>query len=82
MNRFAVFLLTCCGLTWTMGWLALAWSRYRNELRCLWFMGPWLPCGNTHWVTPALLSLIAIVLLLGWATWRVIRCLRQHTSSH
>jgi len=81
MNRLAVLLLTCCGLAWTIGCLLLAWSRYRNEFRCLWFHGPWLPCGNTHWVTPAVLALIPSVLLLGWAAWRAFQRRRQHPSS-
>lgn len=81
MNRLAALLLTCCGLAWTIGWLMLAWSRYRNEFRCLWFYGPWLPCGNTNWSLPAFLSLIPSVLLLGWAARWVLRRLRQHPSS-
>lgn len=80
MNRLAVFLLPCCGLVWTIGWMMLAWSRYRNEFRCLWFHGPWLPCGNTNWPLPAFLSLIPFV-LLGWAAWRAFQRRRQHPSS-
>jgi hypothetical protein len=81
MNRPAVLLLTGCGLAWTIGWLMLAWTRYRNEVRCLLFYGPWLPCGDTNWSLPALLSLIPSVLLLGWAArWAWRRLIRSISS--
>lgn len=73
MNRRMVLLAVSSSLIWNIGWLTLAWSRYRNEVRCLWFYGPWLPCGNTDWLEPAVLSLVPLVLLFGWSAWRVFK---------
>lgn len=72
------------GAAWTVGWLRLAFLRWRFEQRLDWIYGPFAPLEEweairrgTDWATPLCIALVPAVL---WLIYRLVKAVQARRA--